>query len=58
MSMHRDPQTDDSGDDRDPSLPPLRGWWSELSPAAKVLIPTAAAVFVFVTASAVPPLVL
>jgi hypothetical protein len=57
MSMHRDPRTDDSGNDQDASIPRLRSWWSELSPAAKVLIPTAATVFVFVTATALPPLV-
>ena len=57
MDMHRDSRNDDPDNDRDASLPALRSWWSELSTAAKVLIPTAGAVLVFVTASAVPPLV-
>ena len=57
MSMQRDQHNDDSADERDSSLPVLRGWWSELSPAAKLLIPTSAVVLAFVAASAVPPLV-
>ena len=55
MSIHRDDEPTDSARERDGSLPVL--WWSELSPAAKLLIPTAAVVLVFVSGTALPPLV-
>jgi hypothetical protein len=55
MSQRRDESTSDRDNERDPSLPALRGWWSELSPAAKLLIPTSAAMLVFVSANALPP---
>ena len=57
MSSNREPHTDDPAPEQEGSLPVLRSWWSELSPAAKILIPTSAAMLVFVTVSAVPPFV-
>ena len=57
MKTSPNERSDDSADERDGSLPVLRGWWSKLSSAAKVLIPVSAALFVFVAASALPPLV-
>ena len=57
MSIHKDKRNDDDRDNgRNSSLPVLRGWWSELSAPAKVLIPTSALMFVFVAVSAFPPL--
>jgi hypothetical protein len=57
MSTYPNERTDDSADERESSFPALRGWWNQLSGAAKVLIPTSAAVFLLVAASALPPLV-
>ena len=58
MSIHRDRRADDSAEERDASRQGLRQWWSELSLAGKVLIPTTGAVLVFVTLNALPPLVI
>jgi hypothetical protein len=57
MSIHQNDRTDDSRDERDASRQSMRGWWEQLSLAGKVLIPTTAAVLVFVTANALPPFV-
>ncbi len=57
MSSHRDDRADDPADERGESMRMLRNWWTELSVAAKVLIPTTGAVLVFVTANALPPFV-
>lgn len=57
MSSQHNDLTDESTEERDASMPMLRTWWTELSPAGKVLIPTTAAVLLVVTVSAVPPLV-
>ncbi|MFC0680285.1 hypothetical protein ACFFGH_20820 [Lysobacter korlensis] len=54
MSSKRENSTDDPDRERDASVPLLRTWWSELSVAAKVLVPMTAAVLVFVTANAMP----
>jgi len=55
MSSNRDDRREDPAEERDDSMPLLRGWWSELSLPAKVLIPISAAMLVFVAVSAVPP---
>lgn len=57
MSSDHDTRNQDPAEERDPSTPMLRGWWTELSVAAKVLIPTTALVLVFVTANVLPPFV-
>jgi hypothetical protein len=55
MSTRSDERDDDRSDERQSSMPILRNWWSELSPAARVLIPTSAAVLLFVFVGALPP---
>ncbi len=57
MSSHPDDRADDPADEQGQSMPMLRNWWTELSVAAKVLIPTTGAVLLFVTANALPPFV-
>jgi hypothetical protein len=57
MSSHQNEHMDDPTVERDGAQPALRNWWSELSGAAKILIPTTAVVLVFVTANALPSLV-
>jgi hypothetical protein len=52
-----DEHTDDPADERDGSLPILKTWWTELSVAGKVLVPTTALVLVFVTANTIPAFV-
>ncbi len=58
MSSERDIRPREAHDERNASLPVLRGWWAELSPAAKILIPMTGAVLLVVTGSSLPPLVL
>jgi hypothetical protein len=54
---NRHERNDDPADERDGSLPMLKSWWTELSVAGKVLIPTTALVFLFVTANTLPAFV-
>ena len=58
MSSESDDRRDERDDERDSSVPLLRSWWGDLSGPAKVLIPISAAMFVFVAASALPPVIL
>jgi hypothetical protein len=55
---NRDDRNSGSADERDGSLPLLRAWWSDLSLAGKVLIPTTALVLVIVTGNALPSFIL
>jgi hypothetical protein len=53
MRNSNEEQHEDS-EQRNDSLPILRGWWAELPISAKVLVPMTAAVLVLVAANALP----
>jgi hypothetical protein len=57
MSDDSTDRRDTRDEERDSSVPMLRGWWADLSGPAKVLIPISAAMFVFVSVSALPPVI-